>query len=179
MADTKEATDQIYIIYKKLSEMFPHVSLRYKSPRDFIEDLLFRSEAYSPNMFKFHYKFEVSDIQKNKLIEIIRILRMRDPFASVSNKYSNFLNLINQAIEHNNIELGTSSLGQLADELEVTENTLKNQEKRNQITIMVSIIGVILTLVFGTISLSSIIADKFSDNKIQDKEITTQKAIND
>jgi hypothetical protein len=54
--------------------------------------------------------------------------------------------------------LGVSNLRQLADDIEVLEGSLDVQAKRNQISLLISVVGVVLTLVFGALTVIQWIA---------------------
>lgn len=150
--DDNAAVEQIQIIFKKISERYPHVSSTYKNAMGFVEDLLYRVEAYGEKQYKDAYGLDYSAEQKDRVVNIIAIMKQRQPFSSVSSKYGNLLNMIKHAFDTSNPELGTSNLRQLADDIEVLESTLDTQAKRNQMSIVVSIVGVVLTLVFGALT---------------------------
>lgn len=150
--DDENAVEQIYIIYKKLSERYPYVSSRYKNAADFSEDLFCRSEAYGQKRFKDVYGFEFAGEEMDRIVKVIAIMKSRQPFSSISSKYGNLLNMIKHAFDTSNTDLGVNNLRQLADDIEVLESTIESQGKRNQISIVVSIVGVILTVVFGALT---------------------------
>lgn len=150
--DDNAAVEQVQIVFKKIAERYPHVSSTYKNATDFAEDLLYRVEAYEPKRYKDAYGFDFSDEQKDRVVNVIALMKARQPFSSVSSKYGNLLNMIKHAFSTSNPDLGTSNLQQLADDIEVLESTLDTQSKRNQISIVVSIVGVVLTLVFGALT---------------------------
>lgn len=150
--DDSAAVEQIQIVFKKISERHTHVSSTYRNATDFVEDLLYRVEAFGPKKYKDAYGFEFSDSQKDRVANAIRLMKTRQPFSSVSSKYGNLLNMIKHGFDTENTELGVSNLKQLAEDIEVLESTLDTQSKRNQLSIVVSVVGVILTLVFGALT---------------------------
>jgi hypothetical protein len=156
--DDEAAVEQIYIVYKKLSERYPYVSSRYKNAADFIEDLFCRSEVYGQKRFKDAYGFEFAFEDMDRIVKVIAIMKTRQPFSSISSKYGNLLNMIKHAFDTSNPDLGVNNLQQLADDIEVLESTIESQGKRNRISIVVSIVGVILTLVFGALTVLQFIS---------------------
>lgn len=150
--DDNASVEQIQIVFKKISERYPHVNSTYKNATDFVEDLLYRVEAFGEKRYKDLYGFEFSAEQKDRVVNAIALMKQRQPFSSVSSKYGNLLNMIKHAFDTANPELGTSNLRQLADDIEVLESTLHTQTRRNQMSIVVSIVGVVLTLVFGALT---------------------------
>lgn len=74
------------------------------------------------------------------------------PFISLSPKYGNQLDILKLAYDSNDINLGVNSLKQLAKDIKFLESTIENQERKNRFSTWVSVIGVILTIIFGAVS---------------------------
>jgi len=161
-SDNDKAVEQIHIIFKKLSERNSYINKEYKNTADFCEDLLCRVESYGSKRFKGLYNLEYSNENIDRLVELIKIMKERQPFSSVSSKYGNLLNMIKHAFDTNNNDLGVNNLKQMADDIEVLESTIQSQNKRNQLSIIVSIVGVILTIVFGALSVIQMLSDSAS-----------------
>lgn len=155
--DNEEAAAQITIMFKKIASSFPHIPSTYKNTADFLEDLLYRSDSFGSDRFKKLYSLEFSNGDKARVVSIINLMKVREPFASVSSKYVNLLNMTSQALDTGNADLGRNSLRQLADDIEVLEDALTSQGKRNQVSIVITVVGVILTLVFGALSIVPLI----------------------
>ena len=85
-------------------------------------------------------------------------MKLHQPFSSVSSKHGNLLNMIKHAFDTNNKDLGSNNLTQLANDIEVLESIIENQDKRNQVSMTISLVGVILTVVFGALSIIPLIA---------------------
>lgn len=151
-SDNQKAVEQINIVFKKLSELNSQVASKYNNSADLCEDLLCRSESYGNKRFKGVYSLEFDNEKINRIVEIISILKSRQPFSSVSSKHGNLLNMIKHAFDTDNKDLGSNNLIQLANDIEVLESTIETQDKRNQVSMVISIVGVILTLVFGALS---------------------------
>lgn len=84
-------------------------------------------------------------------------MKSHQPFSSVSSKHGNLLNMIKHAFDTDNKDLGRNNLIQLANDIEVLESTIETQDKRNQVSMIISIVGVILTVVFGALSVIPLI----------------------
>jgi hypothetical protein len=151
--DNTAALDQILIIYKKLAERFTYLGSSYKSATNFMEDLLCRLETFRESRFKEVYGIVFTNDYKSRVVDIIYKMKELQPFSSLSSKYGNLLNMIKHAIDTSNVDLGTSNLGQLADDIEVMESTIDSQAKKNRVSLVISAVGVILTLIFGAITL--------------------------
>ncbi|MEJ1435951.1 MAG: hypothetical protein RPU61_01375 [Candidatus Sedimenticola sp. (ex Thyasira tokunagai)] len=147
-----EAVKQIQIVYKKLTERYPYARNQYKSAPDFLEDYLCRIESFGNKRFKESYKFELNDPQKNRLVTIIEVFKSQQPYSTISSKYGNLLSMISHAFDTDNTDLGKTNLRQLSDDIEVLETTIEQQTKSNQISLVISVVGVILTVVFGALT---------------------------
>jgi len=94
---------------------------------------------------------DTNDI-RNQLHNIVEIMRSENPFYDLSHKDADLLKSIDSTLKSNNNDLGRTILRQLASEIAIKDSNLKIQEKRNKVSTIVSIVGVILTLFFGVIS---------------------------
>lgn len=148
----EDAVKQIQIVFKKLTERHPYARQAYKSAPDFLEDYLCRIESFGNEGFKEAYKFELDDSQKNRLVEIIEAIKSKQPYSTISSKYGNLLSMISHAFDTDNLDLGKTNLRQLSDDIEVLESTIEQQSKTNQVSLAISVVGVILTLVFGALT---------------------------
>lgn len=61
---------------------------------------------------------------------------------------------ISYALENNNKSLGKNSIKQLSQEIAIKEKTIVKKDKENQRANIVSIVGLVLTIFFGLLSLS-------------------------
>lgn len=156
--DNKKAVDQINIIFKKLSESNSQIAKKHNNSADLCEDLLWRFESYGKKRIKNLYKIDFDNEQVNRIVEIISIMKLRQPFSSVSSKHGNLLNMIKHAFDIDNKDLGENNLIQLANDIEVLESTIESQDRRNQTSMVISIVGVILTIVFGALSIIPLIS---------------------
>lgn len=155
--DDEEAVEQAQVVFKKVSEQYPHVQSRYGNAVSFTEDLLYRIEAFGEG-YKNAYGFTFTPNEVDRVAQMLVLMRERQPFGSVSSKYGNLLEMIRHALVTGNEDLGVSNLRQLADDIEVMESTLETQARRNYVSIMVSIVGVVLTLVFGALTVLQLLA---------------------
>lgn len=156
--DDDVAISEIDIIFKKIAEKFSRISENHKNCADLLEDMYYRSESQKVQQKFFlsdllYELIELSDDEKNRLVNIIKKVRDKQPYASVSSRYGNLMSSIQSSIETQNVELAKSNLRQLTDGVEVLETTIKTQDKRNRFSIIISIVGVILTIIFGALSL--------------------------
>ncbi len=151
--DDSRAIEQLSIIYRKVSEGNSAFSKKYKTPIDICEDLLARVTGYTSFLFKFHYSLVFTPEEISRLANIVKSIENEMPFISLSPKYGNQLDMLKLAYDSNDVGLGSNGLKQLAKDIKFLESTIENQERKNRISTWVSVIGVILTIVFGAVSI--------------------------
>lgn len=120
---------------------------------DVLERFIYYYDAYPKhrfsNLFRTQKRVEIRDF----IFSICKFIRDKDPFTAVPSKEANLLKNINDAIAKNNADFGKASLLQLSNELINKEKLLKKKEKENQLTTIISIVGMILTIFFGFLSI--------------------------
>jgi hypothetical protein len=117
-----------------------------------MEDFICAIDTSTDENFRDTFSIDKPTDLRSRIVSVYQIMKARQPFSSVSSKEGNLLTVLMQAVDTQNIDLGRSTLRQLADEIEVLEGSLRTQNKRNQLSFVISIIGVILTIFFGVIS---------------------------
>ena len=155
--DDQQCVPQIFVAFKKTSERYSGIQNSYRSAVDLVEDFIFRADSITPDRFKDIYKMEVSMDNRKRITNITNLMKQSEPFASVSSKFNGLFNMLNHALNTNNKDLGKSMLDQMADDVEILERKVSSQQRTNIAAIVVSIVGVILTLVFGIITIAPLI----------------------
>jgi len=137
--------------FHKLSEEM--ASNLFKNLQDVLTHILYYYDCNSAGTFKWIFKIDKDKNIRNKIFSLIEILQKENPFSSLSYKDAELLGNINLALNSNNLEVGQITLQQLADELGLKESRIEVQQKRNKHSSIMSIIGVVLTVFFGVISI--------------------------
>lgn len=156
--DNSKAIDQISIIYRQVSENNTEFSKKYRTPIDICEDLLSRATGFTSFTFKLHYSLSFTPEEISRLADIVKSIETEMPFITLSPKYGNQLEMLKLAYTSNDVDLGSSGLKQLAKDIKYLESTIENQERKNRTSTWVSVIGVILTIVFGAVSIFQVYA---------------------
>ncbi len=148
----EDALDQLSLNYNKIFQKLG--TNNDLTLLDMLEQLIHYYDSYSEKIFKYRLGETKDPNIRRFILDICKLVKKKEPFSSVASKESNLLKNINDAIIKNNTDLGLSSLQQLAYELANKEKTLKKKEKENQVATIFSIVGVILTVIFGLLSLA-------------------------
>ena len=142
-----------------MAEDNPEFSKKYRTPIDICEDLLSRSTGFSSRVFKFHYGMQFSDEQISRIADIIKSIENEMPFIALSPKYGNQLDTLKRAYDSNDVGLGINGLKQLAKDINHLETTIDTQDRKNRISIRISVISIILTSIIGVVSLVQVYSD--------------------
>ena len=149
---------QLNLIYKKLTEIFSSVSGRIRGLTDFLEYFIYAYDTRGAEFFKRFYSVEVDKPLRDRAFTLLNHLKEKNPFSTLPSKEANLLRVIKEATDSGNKALVDNSLRQLAEDIEVLDNAIKNGERRNRTAYIVSIIGVALTTVFGILSMLQVLS---------------------
>ena len=122
---------------------------------DVLEMIINYYDTYSDKRFKTFFGHEKTAEIRDFICEVRNFIKNDDQFISVPAKEAQLLKNINTALKNNNYDLGKSSLNQLSDEIIYKEEIIKKKERNNQIAMIVSVVGIILTVFFGILSFMS------------------------
>jgi len=152
----QECIEQLEINFKKMREKNPSSSSEAKASLDFLEDMFHYYDTLGEKTFKTRFNLEVTTEIRNRIVNIMNEMKRRNPFASLSRENANLLNDLKHSIESGNIELGTRTIRQLAEEIKIKESNVSIQERRNRNSLVIAVIGAVLTLFFGLFTFISI-----------------------
>ena len=155
--DLTSQEKQLNLIYKKISESFSFVTSQTRGLTDWLEEFVYLFDTREPTVFKSSYGVEVDKALRDHAYSLLVHIRESNPFSSLPAKEANLLRTLKQAVESPNKELGLTTIRQLAEEIEVLDSAIRTGERRARISYTISIVGVILTVVFGIFSLMQVI----------------------
>lgn len=90
---------------------------------------------------------------KDKVTEIIKAIETESPFSDVPTAERNLIIDVQKFIEHSDKESASEKLSDLAGLIEVRQDSLDRVQASNKWSVPLAIIGLVLTIVFGVISL--------------------------
>lgn len=143
--------EQLNLNYEKLCQTNPNNN--YNSILDMLETIIYYYDSYSDIIFKGVFQKEKEPAVRDFAIEMCQYIKNVDPFVSIPQKEADLMHSIADALESNNKSLGTNSLKQLSQEIVAKEKTLVLKTKENQRATIVSVVGLILTILFGLLSI--------------------------
>lgn len=152
----KKVYEELGIIFQRLLEAHPFMRKKFKSSIDFYEDFLYVIETQPIDYSYFNVKSRSAAIT-TRVFELANLARAENPFASIPPREASLLQMLTEAINTDNKDLGKTSLKQLVQQIESTNQDLESQRKRNNISYILAIVGFILTVFFGIVSLIGLI----------------------
>ena len=158
--DLNKGINEIKLNFRKLAEKNPSHKEIIRNPTDLMEELIYNVDNFETKNFKEKFGFEITNETRAKILEFITKLKVENPYVSLPPKEGNLLSLIQQSLETNNKEMGLNALSQLAEEIEILDTNIRVQEKRNVNAYIVSVVGVLLTVIFGILTLIQFLGDK-------------------
>lgn len=95
---------------------------------------------------------EINELRKF-ILEILNRINKEDPFSLLSSKEASILKNISLAFDTNNSKIGKNNLKELASELLLKENLIAKEQRKTRFATILTIIGILLTIIFGIVSL--------------------------
>lgn len=143
--------NQVNVNYEKLCQN--KLNINYTSILDLLETIIYYNDSYyDDKFFRIFRKKKRKDVRAF-ISSMCDYIKKNDPFISVPKKESDIMRSIEISIRNNNVSLGINALFQLSQEIESKEKKLIKMEKDNQTANIVSIVGLVLTVFFGILSI--------------------------
>lgn len=149
----QDSIDQLTLNNNKISQRIGNNN--DSSLLDILEMIINYYDTYSDKRFETIFGHEKTAEIRDFICEVRNFIKNDDQFISVPTKEAQLLKNINIALKNNNYDLGKSSLNQLSDEIIYKEEIIKKKQRDNQIAMIVSVVGIILTVFFGILSFVS------------------------
>ena len=146
---------QFDLNYEKLCQSNPNND--YSSVLDLLETIIYYYDACSNAIFKKIFRQEKKTVIRNFIMEMCLYIQSINPFISIPQKEADLMQSIKDALDNNNKSLGLNSLKQLSQEILVKEKLLVKKDKENQRAVIISIVGIVLTVFFGFFSIFPIL----------------------
>lgn len=146
----EKSIDQIIINYNKLfqdSKLYSDSDLV-----NLLEELTCSYYTLNDKVFERKFNITKDDEVAMFIYETRKQLLLSDPFISLPAKEAGILKTLKEAINKSNFDLANSYLNLLSKEIVTKENILIKQERTNKNATIVSVAGIILTVVFGALS---------------------------
>ena len=154
--DLQEASEAIRIICSNLSKEHTSARANHKSAADMMEELYYvlETENRSSTIFSRFASAKHPDKSEMQAIEkVMHLMRQEQPFPSLASPCGNLLATLKDWVDvQASNELGNKLLKQLGDEIATLENSLRRQSRNNLIAIVVSVLGVVSTILFGILT---------------------------
>lgn len=155
VSDKNIAIDEIYrqilMNYNKLYQK--SLSNESVSFLDLLEQIIIRYDSYTDKDYKSVFRDKKDKEVRDVCLKVHAYVIEKTPFSNLPIKEATLLNNIKESILSGNVKLGEMALQQLSEEMESKDYHIKKQDKTNRFTTLLSILGLILTVFFGVLSL--------------------------
>lgn len=152
-SENSDCSKQIDMHFKNWAKKHSENLNLIKNSVELLEVMVYNIDIKGKDEFERISGINLSPEERNRLVNIVEYMKKSNPFISISNKESNVLMYLKYALETKNQDLGNTMLTQLSNDIELLEMELKGQKEKNQKSYIISIIGIVLTVVFGLMSL--------------------------
>ena len=143
--------EQLNLNYEKLCQDNPNNN--YTSILDLLETIIYYYDSYPDKVFKNIFSQIKNPKVRNFMLEMTLYIKSKNPFISIPRKEADLMQAIKDALDNSNKSLGINALSQLSQEVATKEKLIIKKNKENQRANIVSIVGVILTVFFGILSI--------------------------
>lgn len=151
--DIGQQEKQLNLIYKKLAGMYSSRMSEIRHPTDLIEDFIYLYDSHGVDWLKSGYKVEVDKSLRDGAYLLLDHIRAANPFSALPAKEASLLRTLQQAVESSNRDLASNSILQLAQDIEILDSAIRTGERRIRTAYIISVAGVVLTIIFGLSSL--------------------------
>lgn len=141
---------QLNLNYKEINHLFG--SSEFENISALLEKIIYYYDSRPDKVFKHVFKCDKEPDVRDYIMDMCIYIRKEHPFISAPQKEADFMYTIKTALNTGNIDLGTNLLTQLSLEIEAKEKLLRKKDRDNQRATILSIVGIILTIIFGIIS---------------------------
>lgn len=111
--------------------------------------LLYNRRVQRGTAFDRSYGLKIDQTHLNRVHELRKILLDANPFADVSGRFRHFLDAAHRLYSSGNLPAGFQELAKLEQTIKETEHELRRQRDDNRKALVISIIGLVLTITFG------------------------------
>lgn len=147
----KESCEQLNLDYEKYCQEVKNIG--FTNILDLLETMIYYYDSRTDKFFERFLKVNKKDEIRNFLMKLYNYIKTENPFLSAPLKEASLMKTLKEAIAINDSVLGVNTLMQLSTEIELKEKSIRKQRKLNELSMIVSGIGVVLTIVFGIISI--------------------------
>ncbi len=150
---TEDQARALTIIHRKLAETYPQLPEFNRGLIDLIETYVCLHDTLSDENLKDRYKTNKDPQARARAMTLVAFLRRENPFSSISPKTAALLRTLQHALEAGNSDLATNTLVHVSEEIEQLEGVARSQKQQVTRSFIVSVVGMILSVVFGLVSL--------------------------
>lgn len=151
--DYKNIHNEVELLFKISCKRnkFPEDSIRIFM--DLLEEYIYIYQLKGEDKFNRTYKVSVTDEEFETVMGYLNYIREDYKFLRLPSKQASLLRDINKIVETSDSETGYILINQLSEEIEKFTSYLEQSERKVKWPYVFTLIGIVLTIVFGVLSL--------------------------
>lgn len=152
--DLEYYVEQLNLNYEKLCQQMQNN--KYDNIIDLLEAIICCYDSYQDEHFENVFRYKKDERIRKFIIDMCFLIKKENPFISIPKKDADLMQTLLNALKDADISLAENSIKQLSQEIEIMEKTIVKKDKENQRATVVSIVGIVLTIFFGLLSVLKI-----------------------
>lgn len=160
MTDINASYIRLELFFSTYIRKHPLVNQYYISLNEAINHLITDIQLLddTPELVNRQYKINVDELQivLNRLYELSDVIQNNDKYSNISGETAHILQVMEECYNNQNhaqgVQMYRETMRQLSKNIESKEEQLKRYEKQGKINTIVSVVGILLTLFFGFLS---------------------------
>ena len=147
--DAKDFIKKASIVFEKFIQKNAFAKKEYTSLQDVIENIIYYSETRNVKLLKNEYGIDISNDEKEKIYSFLDVIKSDYPY-DILGQYDKqiILNLV-KSINNDDKQSTENFINQIIKELFNKSKKINEQTKFNTVTVIISVVGIILTIFFG------------------------------
>ena len=151
--DDQAAIQEMCVLFKTWKNDYLQANGYFRSLSDAFEALFYRYTCYSKENFKSSYGLEISEEHYRRIRTLMIVARDLDPFGGVSAHSLSILQEVHGALDTGDKQQGMRQLKLLAESISGLERSVVEHKSHSEEAKRMSTVGIVLTIVFGLLSL--------------------------
>lgn len=124
----------------------------YNSCMNALEQIVYRYDTYSDKDFRAFFKEDRDDEIHKFVCSLCKQMKECGHYFELPGKEIMIIKNLKLALDDNNVALGTTAIDLLVAEIIRRDCELKNQKQDNQFGKILSIVGIVISVIFGILS---------------------------
>jgi hypothetical protein len=151
--DVKIFISKVNIVFDKYIQKNSYAKKEYTSLQDVIENIIYYSETRNKQVLEKYFGIILSEEEKEKVYSYYNIIKTDLPYDILELYDKDLIINLSKSIKSNDSQSIENVINQLIRELYLKNKKIQKQSKINTMMIITSVVGIILNIIFGILSI--------------------------